>query len=154
MKRIIELSCACHWTMLRLVVNPGVAVVLFSSRWNERCRQVAPVVEQLCKKNPTVNFLKVQSLSTSFLCPNKCMNWTVRLIRTWYIVNFRLNDTRGWNFFFHSVLPTGGYWGKCILGKGWVRWLCSHFQDLQKWFQGEGVARAQSRSSRTCCQPF
>lgn len=33
--------------------------MLFSSTWSERSRQIVPVVEQLCKKNPTVNFLKV-----------------------------------------------------------------------------------------------
>lgn len=36
--------------------------MLFSSMWSERSRQIIPVVEQICKKNPTVNFLKVPVL--------------------------------------------------------------------------------------------
>lgn len=41
-------------------MSSGVAVVLFTSKWSERSRQIIPAVEQLCKNNPTVNFLKVK----------------------------------------------------------------------------------------------
>jgi thioredoxin-like negative regulator of GroEL len=34
-------------------------VVLFNTKWSDRCRQMTPVVDQLAKQNVGVKFLKV-----------------------------------------------------------------------------------------------
>ena len=44
-----------------LNIYSGVAVVQFNTRWSERCRQMSTYVEQLCKLNPSINFLKVST---------------------------------------------------------------------------------------------
>jgi len=54
----------------------------------------------------------------------------------------------------YCKLPQGGRSSQWILGKSWVSGICSNVQDLQKWLQGEGVTRSQSRNSGACCQPF
>ncbi|KAL3680795.1 hypothetical protein R1sor_023751 [Riccia sorocarpa] len=41
------------------VTSPGVAIVEFSTRWSERCKLIAPFVDNLCKRYLSLNFLKV-----------------------------------------------------------------------------------------------
>ncbi|CAM6020557.1 unnamed protein product [Sphagnum balticum] len=45
----------------------GLAVVLFNTRWSDRCRQMVPVVDKLCKQNRTVKFLQVDVEANPFL---------------------------------------------------------------------------------------
>ncbi|CAN5952660.1 unnamed protein product [Sphagnum jensenii] len=45
----------------------GLAVVLFNTRWSDRCRQMVPVVDKLCKQNLTVKFLQVDVEANPFL---------------------------------------------------------------------------------------
>ncbi|ERN14466.1 hypothetical protein AMTRI_Chr06g198740 [Amborella trichopoda] len=43
------------------VRGPGMSVGLFCTNSNETCQQLLPFIEQLCKKYPSVNFLKVDT---------------------------------------------------------------------------------------------
>ncbi|KAJ7539092.1 hypothetical protein O6H91_11G077000 [Diphasiastrum complanatum] len=43
----------------RAINSPGLAVVQFITRWNERCKQFLPFLDQLCKRYPAVIFLTV-----------------------------------------------------------------------------------------------
>ena len=44
--------------MLRNVL--GLSVVEFITRWSERCQQLSPFLDDLCKRHPCVNFVKVR----------------------------------------------------------------------------------------------
>jgi thiol-disulfide isomerase/thioredoxin len=55
----VEVNVCSNDQLREEISNHGIAVVQFNTRWSEGCRQMASVVEKLCKLNPTVNFLKV-----------------------------------------------------------------------------------------------
>jgi thiol-disulfide isomerase/thioredoxin len=55
----VEIVICSNDQLREAISNHGIAVVQFNTRWSEGCRQMASVVEKLCKLNPTVNFLKV-----------------------------------------------------------------------------------------------
>ncbi|GLJ49758.1 hypothetical protein SUGI_1056490 [Cryptomeria japonica] len=56
------------------ITAPGLAVVHFSSRSNERCKQISPFVDHLCKRYPSVNFLKVDVQDNLFLAKSENVN--------------------------------------------------------------------------------
>jgi hypothetical protein len=60
-------SLQCGLTFALTFAHLGIAVVQFNTRWSEGCRQMASVVEQLYKLNPTVNFFKVIIYTSSVL---------------------------------------------------------------------------------------
>jgi hypothetical protein len=60
-------SLQCGLTFALTFAHLGIAVVQFNTRWSEGCRQMASVVEQLYKLNPTVNFFKVIIYTSSIL---------------------------------------------------------------------------------------
>lgn len=49
------------------ISSPGLSVVQFVTRWSERCRQLSPFVHDLCKRNPCVNFVKVDVEDVPYL---------------------------------------------------------------------------------------
>lgn len=56
------------------ITAPGLAVVHFSTRSSERCKQISPFVDQLCKRHPSVNFLKVDVEENLFLAKSESVN--------------------------------------------------------------------------------
>lgn len=76
--------------------HPGIAVVLFSSTWSERSRQIVPVVEQLCKKNPTVNFLKVDVQTNAYLAKAESVEFvpTLKIYKNGYKVKELLGPSQ------------------------------------------------------------
>eukprot|EP00250_Pteridium_aquilinum_P017663 c23726_g1_i3 orf=508-3402(+) len=42
-----------------VVTFPGLSVVQFITRWSDRCCQISPFIDQLCKRFPCVHFVKV-----------------------------------------------------------------------------------------------
>ncbi|KAI5064276.1 hypothetical protein GOP47_0020946 [Adiantum capillus-veneris] len=53
---------------LREVVTfAGISVVQFITRWNDRCGQISPFIDQLCKRFPCVHFVKVDVEDNPYL---------------------------------------------------------------------------------------
>ncbi|CAK9872936.1 unnamed protein product [Sphagnum jensenii] len=63
----VEVNVCSNDQLREEISNHGIAVVQFNTRWSEGCRQMASVVEKLCKLNPTVNFLKVDTDASPYL---------------------------------------------------------------------------------------
>jgi thiol-disulfide isomerase/thioredoxin len=63
----VEVNVCSNDQLREEISNHGIAVVQFNTRWSEGCRQMASVVEKLCKLNPTVNFLKVDTEASPYL---------------------------------------------------------------------------------------
>jgi tetratricopeptide (TPR) repeat protein len=55
----------------KAITAPGLAVVHFSTRSSERCKQISPFVDQLCKRHPSVNFLKVDVEENLYLAKSE-----------------------------------------------------------------------------------
>ncbi|CAM6029787.1 unnamed protein product, partial [Sphagnum balticum] len=62
-----EVDVCSNDQLREAISNHGIAVVQFNTRWSEGCRQMASVVEQLYKLNPTVNFFKVDIEANPYL---------------------------------------------------------------------------------------
>ncbi|CAM6061700.1 unnamed protein product [Sphagnum tenellum] len=63
----VEIVICSNDQLREAISNHGIAVVQFNTRWSQGCRQMASVVEQLHKLNPTVNFLKVDTEANPYL---------------------------------------------------------------------------------------
>ncbi|MCO5575486.1 hypothetical protein L7F22_029287 [Adiantum nelumboides] len=57
------------------ISSPGLSVVQFVTKWSERCRQLAPFVDDLCKRNPCVNFLRVDVEDNPYLAKFECVSF-------------------------------------------------------------------------------
>lgn len=49
------------------VTFPGLVIVQFIARWNDRCREISPFMDGLCKRYPSVNFVKVDVEENPYL---------------------------------------------------------------------------------------
>lgn len=58
----------------KAITAPGLAVVHFSTRSSERCKQISPFVDQLCKRHPSVNFLKVDVEENLYLAKSESVS--------------------------------------------------------------------------------
>lgn len=58
----------------KAITAPGLAVVHFSARSSERCKQISPFVDQLCKRHPSVNFLKVDVEDNLYLAKSESVS--------------------------------------------------------------------------------
>lgn len=56
------------------VTFPGLVVVQFIARWNDRCREILPFTEALCKRYPAVNFIKVDVEENPYLAKTESVN--------------------------------------------------------------------------------
>ncbi|MCO5554249.1 hypothetical protein L7F22_007777 [Adiantum nelumboides] len=56
------------------VTFPGLVVVQFIARWNDRCREILPFTELLCKRYPAVNFIKVDVEENPYLAKTESVN--------------------------------------------------------------------------------
>lgn len=56
------------------VTFPGLVVVQFIARWNDRCREILPFMEVLCKRYPAVNFIKVDVEENPYLAKTESVN--------------------------------------------------------------------------------
>ncbi|KAH9296203.1 hypothetical protein KI387_039791, partial [Taxus chinensis] len=56
------------------ITAPGLAVVHFSSRSSERCSQISPFVDHLCKRYPSVNFLEVGVQENLYLAKSESVS--------------------------------------------------------------------------------
>ncbi|KAI5055406.1 hypothetical protein GOP47_0028927 [Adiantum capillus-veneris] len=56
------------------VTFPGLVVVQFIARWNDRCREILPFTEVLCKRYPAVNFIKVDVEENPYLAKTESVN--------------------------------------------------------------------------------
>eukprot|EP00250_Pteridium_aquilinum_P021272 c25078_g1_i1 orf=621-3401(+) len=56
------------------VTFPGLVVVQFIARWNDRCREILPFMEVLCKRYPAVNFIKVDVEENPYLAKKESVN--------------------------------------------------------------------------------
>ncbi|KAI5063283.1 hypothetical protein GOP47_0021830 [Adiantum capillus-veneris] len=57
------------------ISSPGLSLVQFVTKWSERCRQFAPFVDDLCRRNPCVNFLRVNVEENPYLAKFECVSF-------------------------------------------------------------------------------
>ncbi|KAH7297487.1 hypothetical protein KP509_26G071500 [Ceratopteris richardii] len=55
--------------------SPGLSVVQFSTKGSERCRQIASFIENLCKHNPSANFLRVDVDDNALLAKSESVTF-------------------------------------------------------------------------------
>ncbi|BBN13523.1 hypothetical protein MPTK1_6g04200 [Marchantia polymorpha subsp. ruderalis] len=57
------------------ITSPGVSIVEFSTRWSQRCKNIAPCVDNLCKRYLSLNFLKVDVDDLPYLAKLENVNF-------------------------------------------------------------------------------
>jgi thioredoxin-like negative regulator of GroEL len=74
----------------------GLAVVLFNTKWSDRCRQMTPVVDQLAKQNVGVKFLKVDVEANPFLAKAESIDFvpTFKIYKNGFKVKELLGPTQ------------------------------------------------------------
>ena len=62
MEKFLQLILLIGYFANLLILNSnssGVSVVHFETASNLQCKQISPLVNTLCSRNPSINFLKV-----------------------------------------------------------------------------------------------
>ncbi|CAM6025301.1 unnamed protein product [Sphagnum balticum] len=78
------------------VSHSELAVVLFNTKWSDRCRQMTPAVDQLAKQNGGVKFLKVDVEANPFLAKAESIDFvpTFKIYKNGFKVKELLGPTQ------------------------------------------------------------